>query len=197
MIVPRTISSVLIGPSGHRVIFTAVIAILFLLTGCAETGQMRNQPRYDPLEPSNLFADGRSARALVPGTVAYANGQPVDSPLMTGMDENGSPYQGFPAAVTQEQIKLGQERYNIYCIPCHGPGGQGDGKVISFGFGKPPSLLDASAKGLANGELFNIITNGKGKMFPYGYRVKAPERWAVIAYIRALQLKMERSILGI
>jgi mono/diheme cytochrome c family protein len=147
------------------------------------------QPRYDPLEPSSLFPDGRSARPIETGTVPMTGDLSPNSPILTGLDQNGQPYQGFPEPVTQDMVKLGQERFNIYCVPCHGPSGQGDGKVIAFGFPKPANLLGDSVKSLTNGEIFSVIENGKGKMFSYGYRIKPQERWAVIAYIRAMELK--------
>lgn len=160
--------------------------VVLLLAGCQQTGQMVYQPRLDILEQSDLFADGRSARSFVPGTVPYmAEGSPNDSAL-TGADQENNPVAKSPVKASKELVQLGMERYNIYCIPCHGPAGKGDGKATTFGFPKPPSLLDTK---LTDGEIFNVITNGKGKMFSYGYRVKAPERWAVIAYIHALQLK--------
>ncbi len=118
----------------------------------------------------------------------YGDLSPND-PTLTGVDESGNPVKDIPVAVDQNLVKLGQERYDIYCIPCHGASGQGDGKVVTFGFSKPPDLLAANAKGLTAGEIFGIIENGRGKMFPYGYRVKPAERWAVISYVRAMQLK--------
>jgi mono/diheme cytochrome c family protein len=179
----------------HTSLYRALIVVAafaaLLLAGCQETGQMRDQPRYDPLEASSLFADGRSARPLQPGTVPYtAEGSPNDQAL-TGLDETGQPAQGFPASVTVDEKLLakGEERFNIFCVPCHGPAGEGNGKVTGFGFGKPPSLLADPAKALTDGDIFQIITIGRGKMWPYGYRVKADERWAVISYVRALQLK--------
>ena len=172
-----------------RVLAAAALAVvLVLLTGCAQAGQMIDQPRYDPLEASPLFADGRSARPLVPGTVPYAGDGSANDPVMTAEDENGDPLKGYPVTVDAALLAEGQERFNIYCIPCHGPSGEGNGKVVTYGYPKPPSLLE-NARTLTNSEIFNIITNGQGKMFPYAYRVKAPERGAVIAYLRALQLK--------
>lgn len=162
---------------------------LLLLSGCAETGTMATQPKYNPLSSSSFFKDGSSARPSVDGAVPYTGDQSPNDPIQTGITENGEPFQGFPEPVTKELVALGQERYNIYCTPCHGTSGKGDGKVISFGFSKPPDLLGDTVKGLANGDIFMVITDGKGKMFSYGYRVKPEERWAVIAYIRAMQLK--------
>jgi len=164
-------------------------AASFFLAACAETGQMVDQPYYRPLEESTFFADGRSARSFLPGTVPYiaGDGSPND-PGLTGLDERGQPVEGFPLPVDQDLIALGQERYGIYCTPCHGPAGEGNGRVIPYGFPEPPSLLSNQAQNLSNGQIFEIITNGQGTMFPYAYRVKPNERWAVIAYIRALQL---------
>jgi mono/diheme cytochrome c family protein len=105
------------------------------------------------------------------------------------MDETGNLLEGFPVEVNPELVQLGQERFGIYCTPCHGISGEGNGKATQFGFPKPPSLIDAAAKQLTTGQIFDVITHGKGKMFPYAYRVKPNERWAVIAYLRAMQLK--------
>ncbi len=167
----------------------AALGAILLLSGCAETGQMNYQPRFDPLSATTLFADGASARPSVPNTVSYSADNSVNSPLNTGLDANGKPIQGFPEPVTQDLVTLGQQRYNIFCTPCHGATGLGDGKAVTFGFPKPPSLLSEDIGSSPNIDIFNAITNGFQKMFSYGYRVKPPERWAIIAYIRALQLK--------
>ena len=165
-------------------------AALVILSGCAEVGTMNTQPRYNPLSASSFFKDGSSSRPSVEGAVPFTGDQSPNDPVLTGMTEKGEPYQGFPLQVNRELVASGQERYNIFCIPCHGPSGKGDGKVINFGFPKPPDLLvGATAKALTNGNIFTVITEGKGKMFSYGYRVKPEERWAIIAYIRAMQLK--------
>ena len=112
----------------------------------------------------------------------------ANSPLITGLDANGQPYQGFPEPVTQALVTLGQQRFTIYCVPCHGASGQGDGQVIAFGFPKPPDLLGSGVQALSNGQIFLTIANGYGKMYPYGYKVNYSERWAIVAYIRALEL---------
>lgn len=151
---------------------------------------MYDQPRYDPLEASALFPDGRSARSYPAGTVPYAEGtSSPNDPALTGKTLTGELVKGSPVKVDTALVTLGQERYNIYCIPCHGPAGKGDGKVIPFGFPKPPDLTGDTVKALSAGDIFNVIANGKGNMYPYGYRVKPNERWAIISYIRALQLK--------
>ena len=176
-------------PARRWLLLAALAAALVLLAGCAETGQMHDQARYDPLEPSELFADGRSARPYQPGTVPYMEEGSPNSPELTGLTESGEALEGLPVTVDQELVLLGQERYEIYCTPCHGATGEGNGRVVGYGFPKPPSLLTDEARALTSGDYFQIITEGRGNMFPYGYRVKPAERWAVIAYIRALQLR--------
>jgi mono/diheme cytochrome c family protein len=163
-------------------------ACLLLLAGCQQTGAMDVQPYNRPLSSSDFFADGRSARSLVTGSVPQTD-QRVDDPAATGVGADGQPLTSFPVAVTSDLVKRGQERFGIYCVVCHGPDGHGDGKAITFGFPKPPDLLGDEAKGLSDGKIFEIISNGQGNMLSYGYRVKAPDRWAVIAYLRAIQLK--------
>ena len=165
----------------------AIALVVLLLAGCAETGQMQDQSRYDPLEPSGLFADGRSARPVQPGAVSYHAETSVNAPELTGLTDTGDPYQGWPVTVDEALVQRGQERYIIFCVPCHGATGEGNGMAVQYKFPKPPSLLEVN--NLSNGDIFTIIQNGRGNMYPYGYRVKPDERWAVIAYIRALQIK--------
>ena len=173
-----------------RFLQIAVLALAMLFfSGCVAAGSMGDQPRYDPLEDSQLFPDGQSARPLVEGSVPFTGEGSPNNPEQTGLDENGEPIEGLPVEVNPELVALGQERYNIFCTPCHGAVGEGNGRAVSFGVPKPPSLLDENARNLTSGQLFDIITNGQGQMFPYGYRVKSDERWAIISYIRALQLK--------
>lgn len=175
-------------PSPRRLLLYGGLAVaFFLLAGCAQTGQMVQQPRYNPLSSSAIFPNGQSAQMPVAGSVPFqATGSPND-PRLTGQDSGGEPLKGWPVKVDVALVQQGEERYNIYCVPCHGPTAQGNGKVTGFGFPKPPDLL--TNKTLTNGDIFNVITNGKGKMYSYGYRVQPDERWAIIAYIRAMQLK--------
>lgn len=176
------------GPTARAILPVLLLAALFLLAGCAETGQMIDQSRYDPLEASTLFANGSSARGSIPGTVPYmAEGSPND-PALTGLGDDGAPVAASPVEITQELVAEGRERYAIFCTPCHGPSGASDGNVVKlYKFPKPPLLVGGNE--LSDGQIFDVITHGKGKMFPYGYRVKAPERWAIVAYIRAMQLR--------
>ncbi|OJX43850.1 MAG: hypothetical protein BGO78_02480 [Chloroflexi bacterium 44-23] len=166
----------------------SLVAFL-LLSGCAEAGQMRYQPRLNPLSATTLFANGSSAQVFVPNTVPYSSDPLGDIAINSALDVDGKPLLGFPMPITKELVTEGQERFNIYCVPCHGDTGQADGMAVAFGFPKPPDLLSDVIIAKNNYTIFDTITNGFGLMFPYGYRVKPSERWAVIAYIRALQIK--------
>lgn len=174
--------------AGRRAGWFFFAACLFFLAGCQATGSMNEQPYNRPLSQNDFFSDGRSARMLVAGSVPQTDLK-VDDPILTGKTKTGEPYVGFPMPVTPELVKRGQERYGIYCVVCHGVDGHGDGKATQFGYSKPPDLLGESAKEFSTGQIFDTITNGQGKMFSYAYRVKPEDRWAVIAYLRAMQLK--------
>lgn len=175
-------------PSFQRwVAFGLLVGGLIFLTGCAASGDLIYQPYNRPLASSDFFADGRSARPWVPGTVAQIERR-VDDPIMTGKDENGEILAKLPIPITNDLVKRGQERYNIYCVVCHDMDGHGKGKVVNYKFPAPPDLLGSAAVALTDGAMFNIITNGQGNMLSYGYRVKVPDRWAIIAYLRAMQL---------
>lgn len=177
-------------PARRGIVFALLVASGLILAGCAETGTMIDQPYYRPLDASDFFADGRSARPVQPGTVPYyAGDSSPNDPALTGVNFDGQPVQGFPVTVDQDLIALGQERYGIFCIACHGPAGEGNGRAVGYGIPKPPNLLEGNSRNLSNAEVFQIITNGQATMYPYGYRVRPNERWAIIAYIRALQLR--------
>jgi mono/diheme cytochrome c family protein len=171
-------------------VMTAAFLALILLAGCAQTGQMVYMPRYDTYESApELFGDWSSARPLPEGVVPYTgdDGPSPNDPALTGLNDVGGPVSALPVEVTHDLVARGQERYDIFCAVCHGATGEGNGNAVTIGrFPAPPNLLDSQ---LSDGEMFDVIKNGRGLMFPYGYRVKAPDRWAVIAYIRAMQLK--------
>lgn len=166
-----------------RALVIGCLLSLFLLTSCA--GRMTDQQRYDPLEASTFYSDGKSARDLLPNTVA--RGQIItDTLLETGL-ANGAPSTTFPFRITQEVLLRGQERYNIYCSPCHGIDGYGDGMIVNRGFTPPPSFHDDRLRNVPPGYIFQVISNGFGAMYSYGDRIPVDDRWAIIAYIRALQ----------
>ncbi|MCB0107304.1 MAG: cytochrome c [Caldilineaceae bacterium] len=154
-----------------------------LLTSCA--GRMVSQAKYEPLEASTFFVDGKSARDLVPNTVAQGQNW-MDPLLETGL-EDGVPATRFPFPVTADVLQRGQERYDIFCTPCHGIDGYGDGIVVDRGFTPPPSYHSERLRNAPPGYFFDVITNGFGTMYSYGDRVSPADRWAIIAYIQALQ----------
>ena len=160
------------------------VAILWALSGCAN--RMIDQPRYDPYEASSQFADGASARPLVPHTVARGSLKGSVA-YRSGMD-NGQPVAEIPTPVTSEVVARGRERFDIYCSPCHGLTGEGNGIVVQRGFPTPPSFHTDRLRSAPAGHYFDVITNGFGVMYSYASRVPIDDRWAIIAYIRALQL---------
>jgi len=165
------------------------LCALFLF-GCRV--DMHVQPKYKPLDPSTFFDDGRSARPEVPGTVAHGHLR-TDELLFTGK-VNGEPADVFPFPVTREVLERGRERYNIYCSPCHDYTGSGRGMIVQRGFPPPPSYhLERLVKAPA-GHFFEVISNGYGAMYSYASRVTPEDRWAIVAYIRALQLSQHATL---
>jgi hypothetical protein len=164
-----------------------LLGLLFCLSvtaGCALT--MRDQPRYEPFEASAFFADNASARPRVEDTVA--RGQPrLDDHLYTGrMNDDFAPT--FPFTVTVNVLERGHERYDIFCSPCHGLVGDGQGIITEYGMRTPTSFHDPALRDEPPGYYFDIITNGTRVMPSYASRIPPADRWAIIAYIRALQL---------
>jgi mono/diheme cytochrome c family protein len=157
--------------------------VLLLLAACSH---MRNQPKFETFEPNPFFEDGAAARPLVPNTVA--RGRPVGNSHLTAGLVDGAPAQDFPFPVTMTVLERGQDRYNIFCSPCHGYDGYGQGQIVQRGLSPPPSLHIERLRAAPEGHYFNVITNGFGTMYSYAARVKPDDRWAIIAYIRALQL---------
>ncbi|MBK9155881.1 MAG: cytochrome c [Chloracidobacterium sp.] len=185
------------------------VAVCLLAAGCGVRFDMQDQPRYKVYKKSEFFSDGLSSRDLPAGTVARGLLK-ADKALYTGKIDNPNPnvqvetttnaagntivtsfpnaIDEFPVAVTKELIDRGQDRYNIYCIVCHGPVGAGDGMIVRRGFGAPPTYHDDRLRNAPVGHFFDVITNGWGKMNGYAASISAADRWAIVAYIRALQL---------
>ena len=147
---------------------------------------MHNQPKYRPLRPSPLFENGSSARPLIEGTVARGTLN-ADEALFTGKLD-GAPVKEMPFAIAEADLNRGQERYNIYCTPCHDGTGNGRGMVVQRGYRQPPSFHIERLKTADAGYLFDVITNGFGAMPDYKAQIDARDRWRIIAYVRALQL---------
>jgi len=153
---------------------------------------MHVQPKYKPLAPSSFFDDGRSERPVVPGTVARGHLQ-IDEQLYTGK-VNGALADTFPFPITRWDLARGQERYNIFCSPCHGQLGDGQGMIVQRGFPPPPSYHEDRLRQAPAGHFFDVITNGYGRMYSYASRVSPEDRWRIIAYIRALQLSQHATV---
>jgi mono/diheme cytochrome c family protein len=147
---------------------------------------MHDQPKYVPLRESTFFGDARSARPIVSGTVA--RGQLRDDPLLYTGKQGAADADVFPFPITDRVMQRGQERFNIYCSPCHGRTGEGDGMVVQRGYRRPPTYHQDRLRTAPVGHFFDVITNGFGAMPDYAVQIKAEDRWAIVAYIRALQL---------
>jgi mono/diheme cytochrome c family protein len=147
---------------------------------------MHDQPKYIPLRESAFFGDARSARPLVEGTVA--RGHLHDDELLETGKMGGQDAAVFPFAVDAAVMARGQERFNIYCAPCHGRTGQGDGMIVRRGYRRPPSLHQDRLRDAPVGHFFDVITSGFGAMPDYAAQIRAADRWAIVAYVRALQL---------
>jgi mono/diheme cytochrome c family protein len=158
-------------------------AIAAMSVACRQ--DMHDQPRYKPLEKSDFFADGRSARPLVAGTVSRGN-LIVNNIQNTGMEGAGF-VDTVPLTITRTTLGRGQERYNIYCSPCHGHLGDGGGMIVLRGFEGAPSFHTDRTRALPAGYIFSVITNGFGAMPPYADQVPRDDRWAIVAYLRVLQ----------
>jgi Cytochrome C oxidase, cbb3-type, subunit III len=165
-----------------RILLGVSAATLAVLTGgCQIRQDMADQPKNRPLSPSPFFADGRSERPLLENTVA--RGSLAEDDLFLPKESNG-----FPLPLTPELLKRGQERYKIFCTPCHGIQGDGNGMVSMRGMKHPPSYHDARLLAVPNGYIYDVITNGFGGMLSYSAQIPPADRWAIVAYVRALQL---------
>ena len=167
-----------------------MVAIGLLVSGCRV--DMHIQPKYLPYEPTTFFADGRSERQPVAGTVARGQLR-ADELLYTGK-ENGAIANRFPFAMTREDLERGRQRYNIYCTPCHDYTGRGNGIIVQRGFDPPPSFHSDRLRGEPVGHFFDVMTNGYGSMYSYASRVEPEDRWRIAAYIRALQLSQHATL---
>lgn len=147
---------------------------------------MHQAARYDPLERSPLFADQRSARPTIEGTVARGFLR-EDKAFYTGKRPDGQLLDTIPVKVDKALLQRGQDRYNVYCSPCHGKTGDGNGMIVQRGFKQPTSYHTDRLRAQPVGYFYDVITNGFGAMQDYSAQVAPADRWAVAAYIRALQ----------
>lgn len=181
---------------GRRVARAIGAAVLVLLVaGCSQKGSyqiMASEPRYEPLEPSDFFPDGMSARPPVPGTVARGR-LGTDVLLMTG-EANGQESTELPFPATRPVLERGRQRFDIYCAPCHGRAGYGDGMIVQRGFLPPPSYHIDRLRQAPIGHFFRVMTYGFGAMPQYAKQIAVEDRWAIAAYIRALQLSQHAAV---
>jgi mono/diheme cytochrome c family protein len=162
----------------------AAVVLLVAAAGCRQ--DMHNQPKYRPLRASDFFENTSSARPLVEGTIARGTLQ-TDAAFFTG--KNGALFVSeLPFPVTAEVVERGQQRYNIYCTPCHDGTGSGNGMVVQRGYPQPPSFHIDRLRNADAGYYFDVMTNGFGRMPDYRGQVSPRDRWNIVAYIRTLQL---------
>ena len=161
-----------------------LLASVFWTTACRQ--DMQDQPRYKPLGYTTFFDDGRASRPAIDDTVA--RGQLHLDPARYTGKENGKDVDFFPIQITAADLLRGQQRFNIFCSPCHGRLGDGHGMIVSRGLRQPPSYHDARLMNAPVGHFFDVMTNGYGAMYSYASRVPTDDRWRIVAYIRALQL---------
>jgi len=162
------------------VLLTAAVT----LAACRQ--DMHNGPRYKPLQASTFFPSGGSARTLVANTVP--RGFLREDELLNTGKVNGQLVNLFPMPVTATVMARGQERFNVFCSPCHGRTGEGNGMIVQRGFRRPPSYHEQRLRDAPAGYFFDVMTNGFGAMQDYSAQVPVADRWAIAAYIRALQL---------
>lgn len=189
-------------------VFTFLL-LPFAFAACGVRFDMQDQPRYRAYKQSDFFADRRGSRDQIAGTVARGqlrenkgfytgkvDNPNLNAPVQTTTDALGNTLVSsfpndiveFPIPVTKELVTRGQDRYNIHCIVCHGPLGNGDGMIVKRGFPQPPTYHDDRLRNAPVGHFYDVITNGWGKMNSYAYQIQPADRWAIVAYIRALQV---------
>jgi mono/diheme cytochrome c family protein len=173
----------------RNALFLAV-ACCGLLSACRQ--DMHDAPRYEPLEASAFFTDGRAARMPVANTVARGTLR-EDTHLYQGKID-GQLADTFPMPVTDELMARGRERFNVFCSPCHGRTGQGNGMVVQRGFRAPPSFHEERLRMAPVGYFFDVQTNGFGAMSDYAAQVPVADRWAIAAFIRALQFSERATV---
>lgn len=191
-----------------------VIFLVLLIAGCRQ--DMHNQPKYKPLRTSNFFADAQGSRQPVENTVARGSlnndalspsqtnsaqtsiapaGAAVTNPAnQTTTNPRPAGADNIPFAITEQVLARGEERYNISCSPCHGRTGNADGMVVRRGFPQPPSYHIDRLRSVPDAYFYTVITNGFGRMWSYADQVSPRDRWAITAYIRALQLSQNATL---
>jgi hypothetical protein len=176
----------------NQSIIKTLCLMLLALAATACRQDMHDQPRFEPLEKNNFYADGRSARPVIAGTIARGQLN-IDDHFYTGK-VNGELVNTFPFPITKKVLERGRERFNIFCTPCHGALGYGDGLIVQRGFRPPPSFHIQRLREAPVGHFFDVMTNGLGAMYDYRDKISPADRWTIAAYIRVLQLSQNAAI---
>ena len=172
----------------RTVLWVGVFVVALALVGCRQ--DMHDQAKYEPYEVSDFFADGQASRLPVPGTVA--RGWLREDPhLYRGIGEDGGFATTLPMELSRDLVERGRERYDIFCAPCHSRTGDGLGMIVQRGFKQPASLHEVRLREMPYGYYFDVMSNGFGEMSSYAAQVPVEDRWAIAAYIRALQLSRQ------
>jgi mono/diheme cytochrome c family protein len=179
-----------LGVGSYLARIAALVVVAAVAGACRQ--DMHDAPRYEPLEASTFFTDGHSARTLVANTVARGQLK-EDRHLYEGIVD-GKPADTFPMPVTAAVLARGQERFNVFCSPCHGRTGEGNGMIVQRGFRHPPSYMEDRLRNAPVGYFFDVMTHGFGAMQDYSAQVPVADRWAIAAYIRALQFSQRASM---
>jgi len=165
-------------------------ALLVFASGCRQ--DMHDQPKYQAYGANGFFDDGRDMRPPLPGTIA--RGHLDADPLFFAGKVDGQPATALPMPITQQLLDRGQERYDIYCSPCHDRTGSGEGMIVQRGYRKPTSFHDPRLRSAPVGYFFDVASNGFGVMPAYKAQIPTADRWAITAYIRALQLSQNATL---
>jgi mono/diheme cytochrome c family protein len=192
------------GSRGYYAFILIIAAILFAAGGCYRgepskkppihpIPDMDSQPKYKPQGQSKFFADSSDMRMPVEGTVALGYLR-EKTEYYQGKDSGGQFIEKAPVEINMQTMKRGEERYNIYCSPCHSRIGDGQGIIIDKGFPPPPSFHIDRIRKLPDGQIFDVITNGLRNMPSYGHQVMPADRWAIVIYLRALQRSQDASL---
>ena len=166
-----------------------ILALVLAATLAACRQDMHDQPKFRGLRGNTFFSDGRSARPSIADTVSREELR-EDEALYTGK-AGGAFVESFPVELSRPLLTRGHERFDIFCSPCHSPLGDGRGMVVRRGLSQPPSFHSARLRDAQPGYLFDVITNGFGRMQDYSAQIPVADRWAIVAYIRALQLSQD------
>lgn len=187
--------------AARPVALACAAAMALALGGCERAAQnMYDQPRGKPYRASALFPDGAMSRTPPEGTQAYSRGSQADTTSgregtqEVARDAQAQAAASMPGPMTPAMLKQGQMLYGVYCMPCHSPPGDGDGRIVERGFPPPPSYHSDRLRTVPDRHIYDVISNGFGIMAPYGDRIRPEDRWAIVAFVRALQLSQHAEL---